>query len=371
LSDFDADDALRHRVATEREGLPSGYRMRADAHYVDQLTGRSPDVPMRLVAVEDIDEPEATASIASGDLRPLVQSIKDHGVLQPLLVLKAGVRYRLIAGRNRLAAARAAQLARVPCLVHQVDDEKAQSLARATQVKGDVLRVPAVAGPRRSHGQGDTVARVAESVSGIRSAAAMAAGAVTPMARRVALDLVRAEAWRASWQLAASEILDDLHEWRFRPLHLGSLVRQASDGFASECRLRSVGLRLTLVDGDASAEFDEDAIICAVTGAVVATADLVGGGDAPEVAVTLRRWNSDALAVEIAQDVVSPPPIVAERFFDSAWLERPGGWTATMGATVAQIVAERHGGEAVFLADGHGSTVRLVLKPARLSTRRS
>ena len=27
----------------EREGLPAGYRMRADAHYVDQLTTRRPD----------------------------------------------------------------------------------------------------------------------------------------------------------------------------------------------------------------------------------------------------------------------------------------------------------------------------------------
>lgn len=370
MSDFDTDDALRHRVATEREGLPSGYRMRADAHYVDQLTGRSPDVPMRLVAVEDIDEPEAASSVATGDLRPLVLSIKEHGVVQPLLVLRTGDRYRLIAGRNRLAAARAAQVARVPCLVHQVDEAQAQALARATQVRADVTRVPVVVADASTGGHADTVARVAESVSAIRSAAAMAAGAVTPMARRVALDLVRAEAWRASWQLAAAEILDDAHEWRFRPLHLGSLVRQASDGFASECRLRSVGLRLSLADGDASAEFDEDAIICAVTGAVIATADLVGGGDAPEISVTLRRWNSDALAIEIAQDVVSPPPVVAERFFDSAWVERPGGWTATMGASVARVVAERHGGEAAFLADGHGSTVRLVLKPGRLSTRR-
>jgi hypothetical protein len=370
LSDFDSDDALRHRVVTEREGLPSGYRMRADAHYVDQLTGRSPDVPMRLVAVEDIDEPEDASSIATGDLRPLMQSIKEHGVVQPLLVLKNGTRYRLIAGRNRLAAARAVQLARVPCLVHQVDEAQAAALARATQVRAEVTRVPVAAVQAASQGRTDIVARVAESVSAIRSAAAMAAGAVTPMARRVALDLVRAEAWRASWQLAAAEILDDVHEWRLRPLHLGSLVRQASDGFASECRLRSVGLRLNLVDGDSSGEFDEDAIICAVTGAVIATADLVGGGDAPEIGVTVRRWNSDALAIEIAQDIVSPAPIVAERFFDSEWLDRPGGATAAMGAIGAQIVAERHGGEATFLADGHGSTVRLVLKPARLSTRR-
>ncbi len=363
MPDFDSDSVLRHPLTPEREGLPPSYRMRADAHYVDQLTSRSPDVPVRLVEVEEIDEPEAGTPADAVDLRPLVQSIAEHGVVQPLLVVRDGSRYRLIDGRNRLAAARAASLARVPCLVHQVDDAQADVLARAIHVRAAVPKAAApVVAPAGNRGHADTVVHVAEAVAAIRAAAAMLAGDISPMTRRVALDLVRAEAWRASWQLRTAAILEGIHEWRFKSLPLGYLVRQACDGFSSEGRLRAIDLRVNLVDGDPSADLDEGALICGVTGAVMAVAGLLGSGDASQqVTLAVRRWPGEALAVEIAQDVVSPASGVADRFFDRTWSDRPGGWNATIGAAVAQAVAERHGGEAAFLTDGRGSTVRLTL----------
>ncbi|MEQ1575238.1 MAG: ParB/RepB/Spo0J family partition protein [Vicinamibacterales bacterium] len=366
MPEFDSESVLRHPLTPEREGLPPSYRMRADAHYVDQLTSRSPDVPVRLVAVEEIDEPEAESPADAADLRPLVQSIAEHGVVQPLLVVRDGSRYRLIAGRNRLAAARVASLTRVPCLVHQVDEVQADVLARATQVRAAAPRIAApVAAPvatasNRSHA--DTVVHVAEAVAAIRAAAAMLAGDISPMTRRVALDLVRAEAWRASWQLRTAAILEGIHEWRFKSLPLGYLVRQACEGFSSESRLRSIDLKVNLVDGDPLADLDEGALICGVTGAVMAVSGLLGSVDASQqVTLTVRRWPGEALAVEIAQDVVSPAAGVADRFFDRTWSDRPGGWNATIGAAVAQAVAEHHGGEAAFLTDSRGSTVRLTL----------
>ena len=63
--------------AAEREGLPPGYRMRADAHYVDQLSARSPDIPMRVVPVADINDPSAEP-IDAAALQPLVQSVAEH-----------------------------------------------------------------------------------------------------------------------------------------------------------------------------------------------------------------------------------------------------------------------------------------------------
>jgi len=58
----------------EREGLPPGYRMRADAHYVDQLSARSGEVPLRLIAIDDIDSPDVDSSIAASALQPLTSS---------------------------------------------------------------------------------------------------------------------------------------------------------------------------------------------------------------------------------------------------------------------------------------------------------
>ena len=107
-----------------REGLPPAFRMRADAHYVEQLDGATPSVNVQYIAVHSID-----VSDSSPDAVPsLVESIKRNGVLEPLVVQRNNGTYKTIAGRKRLAAARTAGLRDVPCLVHHVSDERAQAL---------------------------------------------------------------------------------------------------------------------------------------------------------------------------------------------------------------------------------------------------
>ncbi|MBN2684924.1 MAG: ParB/RepB/Spo0J family partition protein [Pontiellaceae bacterium] len=62
-------------------------------------------------------------------LTELVESVKVHGILQPLLVRAAGKKFELIAGERRLRAAQAAMLPKVPVLVIEASDEKALELA--------------------------------------------------------------------------------------------------------------------------------------------------------------------------------------------------------------------------------------------------
>jgi ParB family chromosome partitioning protein len=63
------------------------------------------------------------------DLRHLGDSIRTHGVLQPLVVRQVGESYQLIAGERRLRAARAVGLSEVP--VHVVDFNDQQVLEAA------------------------------------------------------------------------------------------------------------------------------------------------------------------------------------------------------------------------------------------------
>src|SRR5262245_63613724 len=63
------------------------------------------------------------------EIAHLSDSIKAHGVLQPLVVRPVGDRYQLIAGERRLRAAQAAGLAEVP--VHVVDLNDQQVLEAA------------------------------------------------------------------------------------------------------------------------------------------------------------------------------------------------------------------------------------------------
>ena len=62
-------------------------------------------------------------------LSELVDSIKVHGVLQPLLVREVGKKFELVAGERRLRAAQAALLKKVPVIVIEASDEKALEIA--------------------------------------------------------------------------------------------------------------------------------------------------------------------------------------------------------------------------------------------------
>ena len=59
------------------------------------------------------------------DLRALAQSIKENGVLQPLLVRRVDGVLELIAGERRLRASKMAGLKQVPCLIMNVSEHKA------------------------------------------------------------------------------------------------------------------------------------------------------------------------------------------------------------------------------------------------------
>lgn len=68
-------------------------------------------------------------SIAPEALEDLAQSIRERGVLQPLLVRRVEDHYELIAGERRLRAAGSAELKDVPVIVMAVSDREALELA--------------------------------------------------------------------------------------------------------------------------------------------------------------------------------------------------------------------------------------------------
>ena len=57
-------------------------------------------------------------------LAELAQSIRHHGILQPLSVRRVGLTYELIAGERRLRAAKIAGLTEIPCIIMNMDDKE-------------------------------------------------------------------------------------------------------------------------------------------------------------------------------------------------------------------------------------------------------
>ena len=94
-------------------------------------------------AAESGSEPEASLSIASivtnpdqprksfdeTQLSELSDSIKQNGVLQPILVRKKGDKYEIVAGERRYQASKLAGLKEIPAIVREIDDAEVFQLA--------------------------------------------------------------------------------------------------------------------------------------------------------------------------------------------------------------------------------------------------
>jgi ParB family chromosome partitioning protein len=82
------------------------------------------------------------ASINSVELQELSDSIREHGIIQPLIVSREhdGNHYQLIAGERRLEAARLAGLQSIPVILRQVSDQDSLELALIENVqRSDLL----------------------------------------------------------------------------------------------------------------------------------------------------------------------------------------------------------------------------------------
>lgn len=69
------------------------------------------------------------ADFSEERLRELAESIREHGILQPLIVTKRGESYELIAGERRLQASKLAGLETVPVIVRDVEEQQKFELA--------------------------------------------------------------------------------------------------------------------------------------------------------------------------------------------------------------------------------------------------
>ena len=116
--DFRATAA--RRLSEERELSPA---------IVSLLSNDSPtrSVGVRIVSVDRIDSNPQQPRLAFNQetLDELTASIREHGVLQPILVRPIGQnRYQLVAGERRWRASREAGLVSIPALVEELDDDK-------------------------------------------------------------------------------------------------------------------------------------------------------------------------------------------------------------------------------------------------------
>lgn len=113
-----------------KSGLPGNIKTRHDLHYIEELS--RPNKTIGKVIQIDLVEPNPEQPRTEfGDLTDLTNSIKEHGVLEPLLVrpIKDTNRWMIIAGERRWRSANAAGLKEVPCIELDLSDESVAEIA--------------------------------------------------------------------------------------------------------------------------------------------------------------------------------------------------------------------------------------------------
>jgi ParB family transcriptional regulator, chromosome partitioning protein len=86
---------------------------------------------VNFIPVDKVDASELQVRVHFDDaeIAGLAHSVKEHGVLQPILVVQDGDRYKVIAGERRLRASKLAGLDRIPARVLSTNDKATHEIA--------------------------------------------------------------------------------------------------------------------------------------------------------------------------------------------------------------------------------------------------
>jgi ParB family chromosome partitioning protein len=106
---------------------------------IPQSESALPSSGVTQIPIENIapNPHQPRSRIDSGELEELAASIREHGVIQPLILTESSQpeRYTLIAGERRLVAARQAGLRQVPAIIREASEQQLVELALVENVQ--------------------------------------------------------------------------------------------------------------------------------------------------------------------------------------------------------------------------------------------
>ncbi len=123
MSQFGLGRGLDALIPRKTEALPSSL---PSVIGEQSLAGTPLALPIDAIVVNDY---QPRIDFKDEDLEELSQSIREFGIIQPLVVCKQGNTYRLIAGERRLRAAKRAGLPTVPAVIRDANEHQRAALA--------------------------------------------------------------------------------------------------------------------------------------------------------------------------------------------------------------------------------------------------
>lgn len=126
---------------SKKSGLPEYIKMRHEGHYVDLLASRTYSPRIRMISIDLVDPSPQQARTELGEIKELMLSIKEKGILEPVLVRRKDERFEIIAGERRYIAAKNIKMKEIPCIEMNVSDNEAMELALIENMQRKDLNV--------------------------------------------------------------------------------------------------------------------------------------------------------------------------------------------------------------------------------------
>ncbi len=165
------------------------------------------------IPVDQIDpnpfQPRRTFDPA--EIAALADSLKQHGMLQPILVRPVHDRYQIIAGERRLRASIEAQLHEVPARVMELDDQRVSELAMVENLQREDLNALEKAAAFR-----DYLARYGGTQEELASRLGLDRSTVTNLLRLLDLPVQVQDAVRSK-KISQGHAAEPCWDWTIRP----------------------------------------------------------------------------------------------------------------------------------------------------------
>ncbi len=125
----------------KKVGLPEFIKMKHDYHLVDEISLRTKTPVTRIIPIEKIIANQLQPRKDMGDLNELTESIREKGIIEPVIVRPKEGHYEIIAGERRFRAAQKAGLNEIPCIEHDIPDNEALELSIVENIQRKDLNV--------------------------------------------------------------------------------------------------------------------------------------------------------------------------------------------------------------------------------------
>jgi ParB family chromosome partitioning protein len=122
-------------------GLPDFVKSKFDNHFVEELSARTRTPVIRNIPIDRLTANVHQPRKDFGDLAELADSIKEKGILEPVLIRPKNGNFEIVAGERRFRAAQIAGLSEIPCIEHDIADNEALEISIVENIQRKDLNV--------------------------------------------------------------------------------------------------------------------------------------------------------------------------------------------------------------------------------------